>query len=515
MGRLGSIILLGLTACASPALRSVPRVVDGQIEHGPFVSPYAYEWFIEGEMSAAKGQHGQAAMAFESAAAAPAEDDLLLARMAEEYELSGAARRADRILTMARRSYPSSARVALAEGRVLRHRGHAADALASFARAEELAPTSDDPVVETAITLLVTGHPRRASAVLLERAESSSADTSEHVRGILIDVARRTGDAEALERALSLDPHSAQSAVAHTAGALALAAGHPALAARILGEALNTTENAWLWLRALLESGERDAAAAFLIAADGRRVTGPLSLVDLFLEIGELDAALAGLDALDRSPQADLAKGRVHLARGEFIEAASVLADVPFGTASFEAARMALADCSTSQAREGAAAETLSQAPHGSLAVRKKLAEIYLLEGNLRAALRLFDPKRDLERAEVAVLFERAGRFDEAAAYYATLKSLAVDEPRLNARASAERLAAQGELHAAVSILQHWTAIAPEDLHARVRLVELLIAEERTGAAEAEARRTLEVITDPVLRAHLGQLLDTTGTARP
>ncbi|MGB5219821.1 MAG: hypothetical protein WBN60_02245, partial [Polyangiales bacterium] len=96
MGRLGSILLLGLVACASSVPRTVPRVVDGRIEDSPAVSPYAYEWFIQGELQAAKGLHDEAAIAFENAAAAPAGDVLLITRLAEEYEMSGAARRADR-----------------------------------------------------------------------------------------------------------------------------------------------------------------------------------------------------------------------------------------------------------------------------------------------------------------------------------------------------------------------------------------------------------------------------------
>lgn len=143
--RLGSIFLLGVAACASPAMRTVPRVVDGEVENGPFVSPYAYEWFIEGEALAAKGQHGQAAIAFENAAAAPDDDVLLMTRLAEEYELSGAYRRADRTLSLARRNDPSSARVALAEGRILQSRGAEAEALSSFARAMDLAPAWEEP----------------------------------------------------------------------------------------------------------------------------------------------------------------------------------------------------------------------------------------------------------------------------------------------------------------------------------------------------------------------------------
>jgi thioredoxin-like negative regulator of GroEL len=486
-----------VAACASPSLRTVPRVVDGQVEHGPFVSPYAYEWFIEGEVSAAKGQHDEAAMAFEAAAAAPADDVVLMTRLAEEYEFSGASRRADRTLAAARRFYPESARVALAEGRIQKYRGTDGDALSSFARAREIADT-----------LVAAGHAQRAKAILLEYVESSLGMRSEHARRVLIDLARRTGDAGALKRALTLDPSLTSAVRAQAAGELALHAGQPALAARILAEALHTPENVALWLRALVESGDRQEAVAFLATADSDRLGGVVEHVELLLDVGEVDVALRLLEVADPSPRVEYAKGRALLARGDYIEAATVLADVPLGAASFEASRMALAECSMSQDRQGAAAEALSQAPHESLAVRKMLAEIYLEEGNLRAGLRLFDPKRPEERAALAGLFEQAGRFEEAAAYYANVRVGSNGEPQLQARVAAEQLASHGHHRGAIAILERWTALAPDDLYARVRLVELLQADNRAEAAEKRGRRTLEVIDDPLLLAHLVDVLE-------
>lgn len=495
--------MLGVAACASPALRSVPRIVDGQVEHGAFVSPYAYEWFIEGEVSAAKGRHDEAAMAFEIAAAAPAYDVLLMTRLAEEYELSGASRRADRTLTLARRYYPESARVALAEGRIQQSRGKDSEALASFARAKELAPTWDDPVIAIAQLLVAGGHAQRAKAVLLEYVGTSLAAPPEHALRVLIDLARYVEDAKTLERAMMLEPSSTPETRAQAAGELALEAGQPALAARILTEALDTPGNIALWLRALVRSGDREKAAAFLATADSERLGGVLEHVHLLLEIGEADRALRLLEATGTSPRVVYSKGRALLARGDYIEAATMLADVPFGAASFEASRMAFAECSMSQGRQGAAAEALSQAPHESLAVRERLAEIYLEAGDLRTSLRLFDPKRPSERAALAAVFERAGQFEEAAAYYANVKALSTDGPQLRARASAEQLASHGHDRSAIAILEQWTALAPDDLYARVRLVELLQANNRADAAEKKGRRVLKVIDDPLLRAHL------------
>lgn len=490
-------------------------MVDGQVEYGPFVSPYAYEWFIEGEVAAAKGQHAEAAMAFEAATAAPAADVMLVTRLAEEFELSGASRRADRTLTTARRVYPESATVALAEGHIQRHRGNDDAAFSAYARAQRLAPAWDAPVVAIADILVGAGHTQRAKALLLEYVETWPATRSEDARRVLTELARRIGDAETLERVLALDRSSSPAERAYAAGALALRTGEPALAARLLERALETPENISLWLRALVDSGEQQKAAAFWATSDGKRLGGVHDQVEFLLEIGEIDAALRLLETAEPSPRVDYSKGRALLARGDYVEAAIILADVPLGAASFEASRIAFAECTISQDRQGAAAEALSQTPHGSLPVRRMLAEIYVDQGDLRAGLRLFDPKRSAERAAIATLFERAGRFEEAAAYYTHAKVQTTDDPRVRARASAERLASHGHSRSAITVLEQWTALAPDDLYARVRLIELLQADNRPDEAERRGRRTLQVVDDAVLLAHLIEILETPGAAPP
>jgi tetratricopeptide (TPR) repeat protein len=145
--------------------------------------------------------------------------------------------------------------------------------------------------------------------------------------------------------------------------------------------------------------------------------------------------------------------------------------------------------------------------PHGSLAVRTKLADIYLEANELGPALRLFDAKVSAERAVLASLFERAGRLEEASAYYASVVVGPNDRPALVARVSAERLVSRGLVEGAITTLQRWAMIAPEDLYARVRLVELLHQDGRIEAAHEEGRRTLELIDDPRLKERLKQTL--------
>jgi thioredoxin-like negative regulator of GroEL len=253
----------------------------------------------------------------------------------------------------------------------------------------------------------------------------------------------------------------------------------------------------------------------FLASESGERFGTFDERADLLLEIGDVDRAMELLDAADgASPRLEYSKGRALLAHGDCTEAAMLLANIPIGAASFEASRLALADCAFSRRREGAAVEVLSPVPHSSLPLREKLADIYLSKGELRAALRLFDPRELPDRAAVASIFERVGRFEEASAYYATMNDSASDQPGLCARVSAERLVSRGQHLPAAAILRRWTAVAPEDLYARVRLVELLLTVDRADAGRI-GRGALEVVGDPVLRSRLLRLLTLADAVRP
>lgn len=506
MTRLSALWVLGLVACAPGTTRTVPRVVDGRLERGPVVSPYAYEWFIEGELASAEGQHEEAAIAFENALAASTTDDTLVARLAEEYERSGASRRADRALALARRFHPDSARVALAEAHIRQSRGEDAEAISAFVRARRLAPDWDEPVMALAEMLDAHGHPYRAKAMLLDYIATAPPHQAIGARGLLMEMARRTGDAQTLRRALASDEGTSEKARARAAGLLALEAGRPALAARMLTDARGDAQNEKLWLHALIESGDRAQAASFAVSATGKRLGKTLERARLLIASGDAPAALELLKAARPTPSARYARGQAWLALGDYVAAAAAAAEVPWGAADFERAMWLLADCMTSQRRLGAAAESLSMVPYHSLETRTRLAEIYLQTENVRWGLRLFEPRLSAERAALASLFEQSGRFEEAAAFYASVQGPTSD-PRLRARATTEQLASRGALMRAITTLQDWTERAPEDLYARARLVELLQADGRTQAALREGHRTLQLITNPLLRAHLLQLL--------
>lgn len=500
-------MVVWLAGCAGAIPRTVPRVVDGRVEEGAAVSPYAYQWFIEGEIQAAQGHHERASLAFESAAAAPSSDVLLMTRLAEEYELSGASRRAERTLSAARRFDPGSPRIALAEGRILWHRGDLDAAALAFGRAIRLGPNWSEPVVQLADLLSAQGRKKRAEGLLLDYLRVAPAHRATAVRHRLIEIATRNGDPSMLMRALELDPATTEASRAERAARLALAHGKPLLAARFLEDAPRAPKTVKLWIRALIESGERARAVNFLLSRAAARWMSIEDRADALVELQQNERALELLSAAHRSPGVQYTRGTALMGAGDYVGAAALLGAIPYGASSFERSRLALADCATATGRRGAGAETLSTAPYPSLPVRKKLAEIYLGAGDARSALRLFDPRELSERAVLASVFERAGRYDEAAAYYAAVKVDANSAPRIRARASAERYASRGLRATAIAVLEQWTEVAPEDFFARVRLVELLQAEGRTKDATARGRELLGVIAESALRAHLVDVL--------
>jgi tetratricopeptide (TPR) repeat protein len=482
-------------------------VVDGTVEEGPAISPYAYEWFIEGERLAAQGRHGEAAMAFESASAAPTGDVVLIMRLAEEYEITGASRRADRVLSLAHRYYPNSPRVALAEGRILLLRNDVDAAFSSFLEANRRAPGWAAPVVEMAKALAARGNVERANALLLEFLGDASEAQSHIALGALLDLARRHGDAETFVRALSFDRTSTPTERERRATRFALSTAQPSLALRIVDPRPETEELAKLRLEALRRSGRRAEAIDYLASPDTARVSPVDERAAGLVELGAEDRALELLAAAARTPRVQLTRGSAMLAAGDYVEGASELAKVPWGSSAFEASRLALVDCTESQRRAGAAAEALSLTPHGSLEARVKLANLLVDANELNAALRLFNPRETADRAALASLFERMGRYDEASAYYATVRVTTDSEARLRARTAAEQLAAQGLRESAIAVLERWSQVAPEDQYSRARLVELLRAERRVDEARRRGRETLPVITDPKLRAHVEQLV--------
>ena len=498
------ILLLIIGACAPPPPRTVPRVVNGEVEEGPFVSAYAYEWFLAGEIASTKGAHDEAAIAYETALAAPNEDVLVLTRLAVEYEFCGESRRADRMLSRAARDYPESMYVPLARGHILQARQELEDATVAYREAHKLDPNAVEPVVALAELLHRSGHPLRARALLTEHLEFSQTQDSRAAAALLEELALASGDAEALANALVVTGQSARHAQGHRRAArLALRLEQPSLAARLMADSLANEQDRVSRVWALLAGGRSKEATRFILERGPALFGGRVRYAELLIEADEPRAALAALESEAPSAHVRYLRGEAQLKMGRYSLAANLLSSIPFGSADFDAARLALADCLSTQARFGAALEALSMVTERSVDVRSKLAELHLAKGNLQQALRQFDAKRPEERAALARVFESAGRYEEAAAFYSTAKTDASDAPTTRARAHAEKLAATGMRLEAVRVLQRWTRQAPEDLYARTRLVQLLRETGNETEAEKQATALLPLIADPTLRGQL------------
>ncbi|HJL45155.1 MAG TPA: hypothetical protein RMG45_04945, partial [Polyangiaceae bacterium LLY-WYZ-15_(1-7)] len=222
--------LVATTACVPRAPATVARVVGGERRAGAFVSPYAYEHFVRAELAAAEGRWEEAIAEYEQARLGPSDDAYVVARMALALEAAGRAAEADRALEAGLALDPESEAVFLARGRILAGRGEREAAIEATARAAELAPDSDGPVLQLAELLRAGGADARALA-LLERAEASP-----HALRARLTLALERRDAEASGEAVEALLRVAPLRIAEVeqAAALALEEERPALALRLL-----------------------------------------------------------------------------------------------------------------------------------------------------------------------------------------------------------------------------------------------------------------------------------------
>ncbi|HJL24361.1 MAG TPA: hypothetical protein RMH80_19135, partial [Polyangiaceae bacterium LLY-WYZ-15_(1-7)] len=328
--------LVATTACVPRAPATVARVVGGERRAGAFVSPYAYEHFVRAELAAAEGRWEEAIAEYEQARLGPSDDAYVVARMALALEAAGRAAEADRALEAGLALDPESEAVFLARGRILAGRGEREAAIEATARAAELAPDSDGPVLQLAELLRAGGADARALA-LLERAEASP-----HALRARLTLALERRDAEASGEAVEALLRVAPLRIAEVeqAAALALEEERPALALRLLAH-LPEEAAAGLRVDALLAAGRADEAEALLLTRPPEAFGGPVEQAERLRRAGRPSLAieLAEAGAALELPGAWLALGQARLAAGDAPAAAAAFARVPEGTADARAAR--------------------------------------------------------------------------------------------------------------------------------------------------------------------------------
>jgi tetratricopeptide (TPR) repeat protein len=370
---LGAWLVTAACGCAAKPARPVEAVPPAPAAAPRrFVSPYSYEWFVRAELLAARGQHAAAVEAYRMALTSADEDPYVLARLAEALDRSGDTEGAADALAAGLQIDPRSEAVWLASGRIAERRGSFERALEAYERAEAAAPHASDAPFALAGLLERSGHPERAIAVLerfaarnaeLERVASRSAGVEAKLLRARISLARAHGDGAALAEAARRfrergggDPELTRRVAREL-----LAAGQPALAARLLAALPPSDRDARLRLDAWLTLARTDAAELLLATTSPEPLGGPVAVAEAYLAIDQPARALESLEQQSAAHEPDpqrrtVARAGALLALGHLAEAAMTAAQVPPSSTHHRAALAIL-----SQALESAALPALSR----------------------------------------------------------------------------------------------------------------------------------------------------------
>ena len=511
LGALGALLCAGCPA-GEPTLLIVRRV-GGEQRTGTFVSPFAYEWFMRGELAAGAGDWPGAAEAFRMALAGPDEDPLVLARLADALDHAGDRAAADEALAEGERIDECPEAIWLVRGAIAERHDQRDTAIAAYTRAASCAPQSADGPLALAALLERAGQSARADAVLQDCVTRAGGHGAGAARARLA-LALRGGDARAIADALETLGHVAPARGSDVEAAVraTLSADDRGLAARLFDRLPRGLGDVALRARSLVRAGRSTEAEALLATGSPDAFGGLTETARLFLEVGRADRAeelAAAALATTDEPEAAVVLGRARLALGEYGGAVGPLARVRAGATAFVDARLALATALDGMGMPGLAREALARTltTDDDVRVREALAAARLAAGDLDRALDALGTHDDV-RSQVARarLLDRGGRPADAARAWA---SVSVDDPGLDAptreRVRAERWLARDDVQRGIATLRALVRSTPTDALARARLAELL---QRTGDASGAAREaTAARSLDGQLRARLDALL--------
>ncbi len=477
----------------------IRRTVGERSRVGIYVQPGSYEHFIRGELARDAGDLRAAAREYEAARAGPEDDPLIVARLADVYDRLGDEERAQAILREGDGLDADSETIHLARGAIAERHGRADEAEEAYARAAAAAPRSEAGPLALAGLMRARGEPDRADAVLERYLAGASGAGAARAR---LRLAVEHGDPEAAAEAVRalLEAAPARAEEVRAAVLTALDGDRPELAARLLAAMPELPEDRPLRLRALVSARRLDDAEALLRTWMPEGAPELLVVAEGYLAIGQparardlAEVALRG----DGGPAAHLLLGRALRAMGRPTEAAVTLAAIAPGSDAWPRAPLALAAALRDAGRPAAAALALdrARARADDPALALALAEAREEAGDPRGALAALDGDTPPLVAARAGVLERQGDGEAAAQLYAGLDP---DDPALDARARAraqvERAAAAGDAPRAIERLAAWVDRAPEDLSARVRLVELQRLAGQDDDAARDALRPLVIL---------------------
>lgn len=314
------------TGLAPGTLDDTQHLVDAKPiapQPRPWVSPHSYASYVRGQVLAARGDHGAAVQAFETAiddsGPDPWVESQLALSLAELGHHDRALERLDGAIgrtSGATGPYPA---LLTSRGAVHERRGDRERALQDYSLAARL-DRRGDAVAPLARLLERLDQPERAIAVL-EQAAAAHPRHGIAAARLRLQLALAGRDSVATHAALAslraLRALSRSEATAIATGALA--DDRPWLATRVLAQSGLDSSTAPLLVAAQLAAGDLDAARAVLDRVPPEDLGGPLPAARAWLQVGAPERALELADhALAiAGGEAPLPRERAQLVRAE------------------------------------------------------------------------------------------------------------------------------------------------------------------------------------------------------
>ena len=328
------------TACASTEPRMVVRLVEGQARKTRYVSPSAYEHYLQGRIALDRGainaalRHWLTAVLFDDSS--PFLHTELSRLLTGERRFAEADQHLSRALAIDARYAP--AHVAFAQLQIAL--GKPAAAAAAYEQAIALAPSDGTTYVGYAELKESQGQAQAAEAILERMVAQAPSAQAHAARGrFCIRRLRIACAAQALDQALAITPRSVE--LAFLRARVLRAEGKLTQAKLLLYRLFSRREAgpriAEELLEVLAQLGQRPALKDFssLLAQSLTHDVGRFShLLDQLTELGLaalVDPTLKEAPLLRSSPAVVVARVRAALARGQVVAARSLVEQLPAG----------------------------------------------------------------------------------------------------------------------------------------------------------------------------------------
>ncbi len=513
---LGVAVLLGC-ACQAHTEPHLVRYLGGERRLGAYVPAESYEAYLQAELFFSRGNYTSALEAFEQVWDDGSEDPYLAARMAECLMHMGQLKSADRTLKDALKKDPDAEALWLVRAQLAEKQGQTLVAIDAYTRAEEAAPLAGEAPIGLARLLRNHGAGLRADVVLEAYLERTGSQASEAARAkLLAAVQSKDIDSASQAAEVLLDAAPARANEVRELAKEAYTSDAPALAARLLDKVSRSEPDEVLRVQALIAAGNLKRARAILVTSSPDRFGGVVTTARLFLEVGlpvrATELTEVALSTRSSDSEARYVHGLCLLQRNQPLNAARDFAKVPPGSRDFVAARLKLAKVFQGRGSDSLALEVLQ---HGltlmpeAHELRSALAYLRLKYIGLESALSLYEDVPDARyMAERAKLLELGNERKAAQQVYGAIE--AADAIQLSEdvriRVRTERLWNTNHRTQAVALLRQYIARAPEDLAARIRLIEMAKALGLTALADRIAAQTEPWLYNQVLRDELKEV---------